>query len=74
MDDDDDKDSSSSSSSLGSEARLDDMLDAALSEQVALEFSSALLYFGMAAWFSRPDVALGGVAKYFRNNYKEELE
>jgi len=57
-----------------SSAQISQQLDAAISVQIGKEFSSAVLYFGLSAWFSRPSVAMPGMSAYFGNNYKEELE
>ena len=44
-----------------------------INQQILVELTASYAYMSMASWFSRDDVALHGLAKYYREQSDEVL-
>jgi len=48
--------------------------EAAINEQINIEYNISYVYHSMYAYFDRDDVALRGFAQYFKKSSEEERE
>nr|GMC84118.1 ferritin-3, chloroplastic-like [Ipomoea batatas] len=54
--------------------RYTDECEAAINEQINVEYSASYVYHSMYAYFDRDNVALKGMAKFFKESSEEERE
>ncbi|XAR55790.1 Ferroxidase [Bertholletia excelsa] len=54
--------------------RYDDECEAAINEQINVEYNVSYVYHSMYAYFDRDNVALKGLAKFFQESSEEERE
>ncbi|RAL39244.1 hypothetical protein DM860_002777 [Cuscuta australis] len=54
--------------------RYPDECEAAINEQINVEYSASYVYHSMYAYFDRDNVALKGMAKFFKESSEEERE